>query len=109
MTTQPRLLVAWTTTETREQAESLATGLVHAGLAACVQISAPIQSYFSWKGEVEVCEEYRITLKTPVSCWDRITSWIDENHPYETPQWVAVEAAYTGADYLEWACKSVKT
>lgn len=97
------MLVAWTTTPDRQQAESLAAGLVHAGLVACAQISGPIHSYYRWKDTVEADEEFRLTLKTPADCWEPLTQWVHEHHPYDTPQWIAVETTQVSRPYREWA------
>src|SRR6476660_6650488 len=53
-----------TTTGTRHDAEQIASELVSRRLAACVQITGPINSTFRWQGKVETAEEWMCTVKT---------------------------------------------
>ena len=95
--------IAWTTTETLEQATTLAKQCVEADLAACVQVSAPITSIYSWKGNTEESTEYRLTLKVADSKLTELKSLVLQHHPYETPQWVAVAASDVSDAYRAWA------
>ena len=47
----PAMLIAWTTVGTSAEAERLASDVVAAGLAACVQVEGPIVSHFRWEGK----------------------------------------------------------
>lgn len=95
--------IAWTTTETLEQAKTLAKQCVEAKLAACVQISAPITSIYRWNDAVEESKEYRITLKCVDSKFEELQQLVLKNHPYDTPQWVATELSEVSVSYLAWA------
>lgn len=95
--------IAWTTTETKEQAESLAHQCVESHRAACVQISSPITSVYRWQGEVESSQEYRLTFKFNDSQLESLKQWILTNHPYDTPQWVVVDASDVSEAYQSWA------
>ena len=53
-----------TTTETKEQAQTIAQHLVEAKLAACVQITGPTTSIYRWKGKVEIAQEWLCLIKT---------------------------------------------
>ena len=44
-----------TTTETEQAAQDIAAALIEQRLAACVQVSGPIQSVYRWQGEVQRC------------------------------------------------------
>jgi len=81
----------------------MAAELVTAHLAACVQISGPISSYYLWHGKLDIAEEYRLTIKFLVEQTGKLESWLRENHPYEVPQWLAVSADRIGASYGRWA------
>ena len=95
--------IAWTTTETREQAERLARLAVEEGLAACVQIEGPITSYYRWEGSVEKASEFRLTLKVLRKNTLALKTLVHRNHPYETPQWTVAGLADVGEKYREWA------
>ncbi len=95
--------IAWTTTETREQAEKLARLAVEEGLAACVQIEGPITSFYRWEGSVEKAGEFRLTLKVLRNNAPALKALVHRNHPYETPQWTVANLADVGENYRKWA------
>lgn len=97
------MFIGWTTVETREQADTLATQLVEAGLVACAQIDGPITSVYRWKGKTERAEEFRLTLKIVPARVKEIEAFLERHHPYDTPQWVAVRAEQVSEKYLSWA------
>jgi len=95
--------IGWTTLATLEEAQKMAAELVSAHLAACVQISGPISSYYLWHGELDIAEEYRLTIKFLTAQTDKLEAWLRNNHPYEVPQWLAVSADRVGELYECWA------
>jgi periplasmic divalent cation tolerance protein len=95
-------MVGWTTTTTLAAAERLAQGLVQARLVACAQVSGPVTSYYRWSNKLEKTREYRLTLKFAANRAKQVSEWLGRNHPYETPQWVAVRADSSLKNYLKW-------
>ena len=91
-----------TTTETAAQAQALARQMVAARLAACVQITGPIQSIYRWQGEVCEATEYRCTLKTTMQLVPDVTQAIEEHHPYEVPEILVLETVACSASYAQW-------
>lgn len=102
------LQIAWTTTETRTQAESLARQTVELGLAVCAQIDSPITSVYRWEGKVCTSEEHRVWFKCIEANAAALEAWIHAHHPYHTPQWIAVSATRVGEKYLSWAGTSLQ-
>lgn len=98
----PGLVIILTTTETEDEARTLATGLLEQRLAACVQLSE-IDSLYVWQGEIATDPEVRLFIKTPAARVDAALQWLRTNHPYDVPQLVVLEAAMVNADYLAWA------
>jgi periplasmic divalent cation tolerance protein len=96
------LMLGWTTLPTREQAESLARGLIEARLAACVQIEGPITSLYSWQGKRERSDEYRLCAKFLSERGHEVEKHLLANHPYEIPEWVTVRAENVSEKYLSW-------
>jgi len=101
-----KLYLAWTTVESREEAERLARSAVNKKRAACVQIDGPVYSVFRWEGRVETASEWRLLFKFPESQLASLEGWILANHPYDTPEWVVVEAARVNPEYLKWTQSS---
>ena len=59
------MLIAWTTVGTSAEAERLASDVVAAGLAACVQVEGPIASHFRWEGKTERVEGVSAVFQIP--------------------------------------------
>ena len=99
--------VGWTTFEDRESADEFARKLIERRVAACVQIDPPMQSVYSWKGRTCVDEEIRMWIKTTVKQAETMTEFLEQEHPYETPQWVWARAGGVFPTYGEWVLESV--
>nr|WP_083466183.1 divalent-cation tolerance protein CutA [Kibdelosporangium sp. MJ126-NF4] len=91
-----------TTTDSSEEAEHLARGIVEARLAACVNIIAPIRSFYWWKGKIEDAQEWQCWAKTNADRVDALMEYIKANHSYEVPEIVVVPIADGSPDYLTW-------
>jgi periplasmic divalent cation tolerance protein len=92
--------VVVTTTDSADEAERLARGLVEARLAACVQIVGPVRSVFRWEGEVSVETEYQLVVKT--ARVPEVTAWIVGNHSYDVPEVIALPVTGGHETYLTW-------
>ena len=91
-----------TTTETKQAAQEIAAALVEQRLAACVQVSGPVESVYRWQGKVQQSQEWLCTAKTRASLFPRVEAAIRELHKYEGPEIVAVPIADGSAAYLAW-------
>ncbi len=97
------MLIAWTTVATFADASRLARGAIEARLAACVQLDGPVTSYYPWEGRIESAQEYRLMFKLLPEQAAALEAWIGAHHPYDTPEWIVVEAAHVSGKYLSWA------
>jgi periplasmic divalent cation tolerance protein len=83
-----------TTTDSLEEARSIAAALVERKLAACAQISS-IESYYTWQGTVQNDEEFRVLVKTTNDRYADVEALpaiiaFDSDHVYEPyADWVA--------------------
>lgn len=100
--------VGWTTVGDRGAAEELARALLEARMAACVQIDGPVRSFYPWKGELCSEEEIRVWVKTTPAQAARIGAFLENCHPYETPQWIWSAADGSSADYADWVRGAVE-
>jgi len=91
-----------TTTETEDQAQKIARHLVEKKLAACVQITGPIESTYCWKGKVETASECLCLIKTRTTLFKKVEAAIKKIHPYETPEIIAVPIIKGSKEYLKW-------
>lgn len=98
-----------TTLETAEQAQVLAKWLVGQQLAACVQITGPIQSVYRWQGEICESSEYRCTIKSTQSMLEDVKQGIQQQHPYDVPEILVQNVADCSDAYAEWLQAQVRT
>ncbi|KHA59268.1 cytochrome C biogenesis protein [Vibrio variabilis] len=93
--------IVLTTTNNEENQQSIISGLLSKGLAACIQ-AIPIQSHYMWKGEVCCDDESLLVIKTKKSCYAELEQVIVELHDYEVPQVVQVPFVEGFNPYLTW-------
>ena len=96
-----RFCVAMTTCEAPEEANALASALLEAGLAACVQM-CPITSVYRWEGNIEQSAEISISIKTTEAKISEIERFLERNHSYEVPELVVLPIVAGGGSYLSW-------
>ena len=90
-----------------ETAERLARGLVEQRHAACVNILPAVRSIFAWNGDVQDEREPLMIIKTTHSHFFVIEHWLEEHHPYEVPELLALDAEHVSEPYLRWLRASV--
>ena len=100
------MLIAFTTTASREQAEALARVAVENSHAICAQIDGPIDSIYRWQGKVEQTKEYRIAFKCMPDQLAALEARVLRAHPYDVPEWVVVSSEHVGEKYLNWAIET---
>ena len=86
----------------RGTALDLAGALVREGLAACVNITAPVTSVYLWQGELEQEEESLLLIKTSAARYPELEQALRSRHPYELPEIIAVPIQHGLNDYLQW-------
>jgi periplasmic divalent cation tolerance protein len=89
------------TAGTQSEAEAIATSLVESQLAACVNI-LPIQSIYTWKGEINREQEWQLLIKTDLSLFSALEAKIRELHSYEVPEIIALPVLAGSQPYLNW-------
>jgi periplasmic divalent cation tolerance protein len=103
---QVDIVTVTTTVGSAEDARRLARGLVEARLSACVQVDAIAASIYRWEGKLCEEPEWRLTIKTLPDRIDALQTWLNEHHPYEVPQFVAMPCK-AGAAYAQWVRSEV--
>jgi periplasmic divalent cation tolerance protein len=89
------------------EAEEIASRLVELNLAACVNISSPVRSFYRWQGKLENATEWLLTIKTVQSRFDELSAAIQALHSYELPEIIAMPIAAGFPPYLKWIAESV--
>ncbi len=90
-----------------DTAAALAHGLVHARLAACVNIVPAVRSVYVWDGELADEQEVLLVIKSTRAQLGRLQEWLEAQHPYAVPELVAFEPAQVSAAYARWVAASV--
>jgi len=91
-----------TTTGTQEAARALARSAVEARLAACAQISGPIESVYRWQGKIEQAKEWVVVFKARRNGYQMLEKHIKDNHSYDVPEIVATPITEGNPAYLSW-------
>ena len=100
-------IVVLVTCGSKKEAERLASAVVEAKLAACVNIlSAPVQSVYRWKGRVERAKEFLLVIKSTQEKFAALKREIEKRHSYDTPEIIALQIAAGARDYLKWIAES---
>lgn len=89
----------------RDEARNMARALVDNHLAACVNILPRIESYFTWEGKAEFDEEALLIIKTTAARFEELKEFVEENHPYELPEIIAIPVIAGLSEYVEWVKK----
>ena len=97
-----------TTTERKEDAESIARSLVERRLAACVQVAGPITSTYRWEGKIETSQEWQCWAKSRRQRYEEIEEAIRRLHPYKVPEILALPILAGSHSYLTWLDEEVK-
>ena len=101
-------LLVVTTADSESLARSIASALVEAGEAACVNILPGVRSVFRWEGELCNEEEFLLMIKTAAANWEAVRSRIRQLHSYQIPEVIAVPISAVDPDYLNWLATQVK-
>ena len=104
----PRAIQVVTTAPSEADALRIAAALIDRRLAACVQVSGPLESHYTWEGKRETSQEWLCTIKTHANRYAALERAILELHPYEVPEILATEVATGNAAYLKWLDSSVE-
>ncbi len=83
-------------------AQSIADALVAERLAACVQVLGEMTSTFAWQGRLHRDPEVLLLAKTTTASFDALAARVDELHPYETPEVLALTVTHALPRYAAW-------
>ncbi len=96
-----------TTLPTIAAAEELAAALVERRLAACVQITGPIQSVYRWQDSINKDQEFSLCCKTSSGRLSLLIDYLQTHHPYELPE-VLVSSVQATPEYARWLREQVE-
>lgn len=88
-------------------AVELAQQLLTKHLAACINIVNHVQSIYQWQGKIKNTEEQLLIIKTHQSCYHALEALIQDQHPYEVPEIIALPIQEGLGAYLTWLGESL--
>jgi len=95
-------LIVYITTPDRATGEAIAAALVERKLAACVNLT-PVYSIYRWEGQVHREEEILLIVKTRADLFEeRLVPAVQELHPYQVPEIIALPVLMGAPGYLKW-------
>ncbi|PYT51201.1 MAG: hypothetical protein DMG44_03400 [Acidobacteria bacterium] len=104
-----RSLVVLVTCGTLSESRKIARRVVQKKLAACVNVLlSPMNSFYTWKGKLEVAREYLLVMKTTRNRLAELEKEVKRLHSYEAPEFIALLVAAGSKDYLAWLESSVR-
>lgn len=68
----------------------------------------PVDSMYRWKDSICSEKEYILHIKTTEKAVSKVIKAIEEYHPYECPEILAIPIMASGEGYRGWVKKEVK-
>lgn len=99
-------LLVFCTCPNSDVAQQIASTVVEAQLAACVNIVPSLTSVYLWQGKVETSNEVLLKIKTRSDLYQALQDQITQLHPYDVPEIIATEITHGLPDYLNWLADS---
>ncbi len=100
------ILLIQTTCPDKETARELSARLLDDRLVSCINLIDSIESHYNWKGKREQGTETLLLIKAPASRYPEIERAIEQNHPYELPEIIAVPVSFGLPAYTGWVAAS---
>jgi len=101
-------VVILVTSSSQEECRKIARHLVENRLAACVNITPPIESIYRWQEKIEQDQEYQLFIKSTRELFAEIRAAISKLHSYQTPEIICLPIIDGAPEYLQWISGAVK-
>ncbi len=101
-------VVIMVTAASRRECRKIARHLVEAQLAACVNITQPVESLYRWEGKLADEKEFVMLIKSTRDLFPEIKTEISRIHSYHTPEIICLPIIDGSRNYLQWVSDSVK-
>jgi len=90
------------TADSMELARRIATALVEAREAACVNIVPGVVSIYKWRGKECESQEWLMLIKSSTQRFEAVRLRIRSMHSYQVPEVIALPITAGDPDYLRW-------
>ena len=96
------ILLVLTNLPDAASAQMMASQIIEARAAACVNQLAPCTSTYRWQDKIETASEVPLLIKTTQDAYPRLEALIRAAHPYDLPEIIAVPVSAGLPAYLSW-------
>ncbi len=93
-------IVILVTASDKREAQKIATGLVKAKLAACVNIIDKVSSLFFWEAKIDQAKESLLVIKSKKEKLPSIIKLVKSLHSYKVPEIIALPIISGNKPYL---------
>lgn len=92
----------------RRSAQRIASALVEARLAACINLVPGVISIFRWEGRLQKSSEILLIVKSSTRSFPALVKAVRHLHPYTVPEIIRLPIAAGFPAYLKWLKKESK-
>lgn len=90
-----------------DTAMRLAETLVNESLAACVNLIPNLTAIYRWEGQIQRDTEVLLLIKTVAAAVAPLTARLQQLHPYQVPEIIALPIVAGSDQYLQWLSQCV--
>lgn len=101
------LLLVFCTFPNLEAAREISRTLVEERLAACVNLTAGVESIYRWEGKLESAQEVLALIKSTPDAFPRLEARLQTLHPYDVPEIIALPVDQASPAYARWVGEAV--
>jgi periplasmic divalent cation tolerance protein len=105
--TESPITMAIVTAPSHDVADRLVTTIVEERLAACGNIVPGLTSIYHWEGALQRASEVLIIFKTTRAVLAQLMARVEEIHPYDVPEVLAVPVTAGLDAYSAWVAENV--
>jgi periplasmic divalent cation tolerance protein len=101
-------IVIYCTCPDIETAQRISRLAVEQRLAACINQIPGITSIYTWDGNIQQDQEVLLIVKTIEERFDDFQKLVNDEHPYDLPEIIALPVTQGSPDYLDWIKQCTK-
>jgi periplasmic divalent cation tolerance protein len=95
-------LLVISTVPSEKEGSAIAKTIVEDRLAACVNVTSTIQSFYWWEERISNDKEFILFIKTKASLFPELETRIKALHSYQVPEIIAIPIQTGSREYLDW-------
>ncbi len=100
-------IVVLITVPSEEAGRQIAEALLAARLAACINFISPVNSLYTWNGNIQNDREVLLVVKSRAGLFeDRLLPLVKKIHPYQVPEIIAMPVLMGLPEYIKWIDES---